>query len=1034
MPQGATGDVMHTHLAVIGCVLGVAAPAVHAQQLVWAGRIASSAQFQQQRPTPTTAAVDGFGNVLFGGYFGGTTDFDPSPTSTYELTASCEAPFVCKLDKDGHFIWAAQFTGSGSGCGGDNERVRGVAVDSNGNVYSTGEFYYTMDFDPGPGTAYLSSSGFSDAFVSKLNSAGTYVWATKLAMRPTDYESGTAIVTDAGNNVYVSGENGTPDLFIYKLSPGGMVLWTTVVGRQYSARAIAVDKSGNVYSAGWSYNTGGSGFISKVDSSGNVVWVKLLPRAAYGVAVDSQGNVFATGDFFGTSDFDPGPGVHNLTAAGGYDIFVEKLNSAGSFVWAGQLSGTSDEHALGLALDTNGTIVVTGSFVGTVDFNPGAGVFPLTSQNAGQTNAFYCKLTNSGAFVWAAQMPALVNISASSVGRVVAVRPDRTVNIVGTFGGTVDFDPGPTQAFLTSSATGTDAFVAKYFDTLCIDLDGNGTSDNDGDGLCDNWEMPGGGIDLDQDGTIDLDLWNYDVNKDGVVTDDERPNINVKDVYVEIDWMERHEPSWDEINKVVNSFAQAGCDDGPPCAASGGIRLHVQKDEQVLSHATNVGWSSFGLPPNAGDSDFDAIKSLEFGTDAERLESTKAAKTLVFHYGLFAHKLSHTSWSGLGEGGGSVGAGNDFMVTLGAWWVLDNFPGKRVSEAFMHELGHNLGLLHGGGDGTDCKPNYLSVMNLMFMNDGDYVDGRPLDYSRAALSTLNETALDEVVGIGGASGRRTAHGPPHCLGSDNLCVKDNDCWPLWCVNHRNVDASSAIDWNTNGSIDAALVIRDINHLKGNHGCGASVPNASSPLTPFNDWKNVRFDFRSNCFWTDSCFNSGLSSTLGGPPPPDERTYEDVLEGADTDADGVSNVVDTCPSLADPDQVNSDGDPYGDVCDCNPLQSAVYPGAVEVNDGVDNQCPGEIGYGLIDEIDGDRFATHTSYSWDAQERATLYNVVRSSRPDFASCSLISVNRSFWDDTEVPPAGSAFFYIVRAGAPNVGTWGKNSLGNDRSPACE
>ena len=64
----------------------------------------------------------------------------------------------------------------------------------------------------------------------------------------------------------------------------------------------------------------------------------------------------------------------------------------------------------------------------------------------------------------------------------------------------------------------------------------------------------------------------------------------------------------------------------------------------------------------------------------------------------------------------------------------------------MHELGHNLSLEHGGGDATNCKPNYLSIMNYLFQFS-NFVSGRPLDYSRSALATLNKETLNEPDGI-----------------------------------------------------------------------------------------------------------------------------------------------------------------------------------------------------------------------------------------------------------------------------------------------
>jgi uncharacterized protein (TIGR03437 family) len=116
----------------------------------------------------------------------------------------------------------------------------------------------------------------------------------------------------------------------------------------------------------------------------------------FSVAVDGSGNVYTTGFFEGTVDFDPGLGVFNLTGAddAGLDVFVSKLDSAGNFVWARQMGGSSflfaDDSGRGVAVDGSGNVYTTGLFRGTLDFDPGAGVFNL----AGRGDIFVAKYTD----------------------------------------------------------------------------------------------------------------------------------------------------------------------------------------------------------------------------------------------------------------------------------------------------------------------------------------------------------------------------------------------------------------------------------------------------------------------------------------------------------------------------------------------------------------------------------------------------------------------------------------------------------------
>ncbi len=136
---------------------------------------------------------------------------------------------------------------------------------------------------------------------------------------------------------------------------------------------------------------------------------------------------------------------------------------------------------------------------------------------------------------------------------------------------------------------------------------------------------------------------------------------------------------------------------------------------------------------------------------------------------------------------------------------------------------------------------------------------------------------------------------------------------------------------------------------------------------------------------------------------------------DFDADGVLNAHDDCSTSPD-----------------------VYPGAPEINDGLDNQCPGDTGHGLVDEI-GDalqleELTDHTDLSWTAQPGATGYEVARSPTRDFSvDCTLFSVSSTSWNEFLTPPPGGCHYYLARAAAPNAGSWGAGTAG-ERTLVCE
>ena len=120
----------------------------------------------------------------------------------------------------------------------------------------------------------------------------------------------------------------------------------------------------------------------------------------FGIAVDGSGNVYTTGTFRGTADFDPGADAVNLTSSGGIDIFVSKLDSNGIFVWAKRIGGSSSDTRRSIAVDSSDNVYITGNFEGTVDFDPGIGVSNVSDlTSSGSRDVFVSKLDSDGGFV-----------------------------------------------------------------------------------------------------------------------------------------------------------------------------------------------------------------------------------------------------------------------------------------------------------------------------------------------------------------------------------------------------------------------------------------------------------------------------------------------------------------------------------------------------------------------------------------------------------------------------------------------------------
>jgi len=155
---------------------------------------------------------------------------------------------------------------------------------------------------------------------------------------------------------------------------------------------------------------------------------------------------------------------------------------------------------------------------------------------------------------------------------------------------------------------------------------------------------------------------------------------------------------------------------------------------------------------------------------------------------------------------------------------------------------------------------------------------------------------------------------------------------------------------------------------------------------------------------------------------------EACDGIDDDCDGVIPAV----------EADADGDGWR-VCggDCNDVDPTTFPGASEVNDGRDNECPGDPGFGIIDEISGVTGFLGGGpklYCWPPQSGATSYLLARSGRPDFTSdCVATPVTDLCLDESGSPPPGRAFFYLVRAQSPHVGSWGQDSSGMERTGIC-
>jgi hypothetical protein len=155
---------------------------------------------------------------------------------------------------------------------------------------------------------------------------------------------------------------------------------------------------------------------------------------------------------------------------------------------------------------------------------------------------------------------------------------------------------------------------------------------------------------------------------------------------------------------------------------------------------------------------------------------------------------------------------------------------------------------------------------------------------------------------------------------------------------------------------------------------------------------------------------------------------------DADGDGFGSDSTGIPSCSQPPGYIAAGS------DCDDTNADIYSGAPEINDGLDNQCPGDFGFGLVDEITGVcgflNPVDANEFSCPHQTGATRYEVARSPHPEFPSwvgCLRIVSDAASWVDSDPVPEGTCFYYLVRSHEPNVGSWGADSVGNERTVTC-
>jgi phage-related protein len=325
-------------------------------------------------------SADGLGNVYVSGYTYGNLS---GPN------AGWRDAFVRKYDAAGNFLWSQQLGTSSI------EESLDVSADGLGNVYISG---YTL------GSLGGANSGGGDAFLSKYDGVGNFLWTRQFGTGTSDYGGG--VSADGLGNVYIAGATrgslggpnaGDFDAFVRKYDDDGVLLWTRQLGMGDDdfVSSVSSDGLGNVYIAGRTDGSLGGpnagdydALVSKYDDAGNLLWTRQFGTSGFdyslGVSADLLGNVYLSGR--------TGGNLGDLLD-GTEDAFVSKYDGAGNLLWIRQLGTSTSDWSYGVSADGQGDVYISGYTGGN-----------LGDSQMGGVDAFVSKYDGAGNLLWTQQL------------------------------------------------------------------------------------------------------------------------------------------------------------------------------------------------------------------------------------------------------------------------------------------------------------------------------------------------------------------------------------------------------------------------------------------------------------------------------------------------------------------------------------------------------------------------------------------------------------------------------------------------------
>lgn len=384
-------------------------------------------------------------------------------------------------------------------------------VDANGNVYSTGRFRQTTNFDPGNTNITEVAMLYGDVYVQKLSPTGSFLWVKVFKSEFTMERS--YLTLDSNNNVYVTSQfKGSIDLdpsvgidvhsvlspysssYVVKLNSNGDYIW----GKHFNfgstnnpgieTNGIEIDNNNNILLTGefqssidfdlgnttqFSTGTPRNNFLMKMDSNGEFIWNKVFATNPYGfyvindIEIDSQNNIILAGGTYGSVYLNPPTGNFVSSDINFPDLAIVKLNENGGFLWSKIAQGTivgstnSSEQANAIVVDASDNIYFSGYFCKKINLEPSNTNFILENviTNSNTSSPFFGKMNSNGAMLWARKLDgaSYFNVSGRN-SSIIEITDDGNVligmNYIGTFDYIINGVSGSNTTYYTTSTGG----------------------------------------------------------------------------------------------------------------------------------------------------------------------------------------------------------------------------------------------------------------------------------------------------------------------------------------------------------------------------------------------------------------------------------------------------------------------------------------------------------------------------------------------------------------------------------------------------